>query len=385
MLKQAAAVYGAIQEQNIVYSVPPASFEKVGQRIRLCDSVIENKMGTCIDMTLLYASALEAVGLNPILIIKPGHIFAGVWLEEQTFPESVQDDPSLLSKKIAEGVNEMAVVECTAMNAKKSMSFDEASAAAVKKVPEAICIIDVKRSRCSGIRPIPSRIKTESGWEIERPKLDENEITVAPKNLLDTVGTDDMEETPATRKQQWERKLLDLGLRNSLINFRMSKTTVPLMISSIDDLEDALADGDDFSVLPCPEDISVPKTVTFDHIHELGETVSVIQSEFKNHRLRSIFNESKLNATVKELYRASKTSIEENGANTLYIAMGLLRWYENPKSTKARYAPILLLPVEIVRKSAAKGYTIRLRDEDPVMNITLLEKLFISLEDFYVM
>ena len=375
VLKQAAAVYGAIQEQNIVYSVPPASFEKVGQRIRLCDSVIENKMGTCIDMTLLYASALEAVGLNPILIIKPGHIFAGVWLEEQTFPESVQDDPSLLSKKIAEGVNEMAVVECTAMNAKKSMSFDEASAAAVKKVPEAICIIDVKRSRCSGIRPIPSRIKTESGWEIERPKLDENEITVAPKNLLDTVGTDDMEETPATRKQQWERKLLDLGLRNSLINLRMSKTTVPLMISSIDDLEDALADGDDFSVLPCPEDISVPKTVTFDHIHELGETVSVIQSEFKNHRLRSIFNESKLNATVKELYRASKTSIEENGANTLYIALGLLRWYENPKSTRARYAPVLLLPIEIVRKSAAKGYVIRLRDEDAVMNITILEKL----------
>ncbi|MBQ8133192.1 MAG: DUF3320 domain-containing protein [Clostridia bacterium] len=375
VLKQAAAVYGAIQEQNIVYSVPPASFEKVGQRIRLCDSVLENKMGTCIDMTLLYASALEAVGLNPILIIKPGHIFAGVWLEEQTFPESVQDDPSLLSKKLAEGVNEMAVVECTAMNAKKSMSFDEASAAAVKEVPEAVCIIDVKRSRCSGIRPIPARIKTENGWEIERPELDENELTAAPKNLSDTVGTDETEETPATRKQQWERKLLDLGLRNALINFRMSKTTVPLMISSIDDLEDALADGEDFSVLPCPEDISVPKTVTFDNIHELGETAPLIQSEFKNHRLRSVFNESKLNAAVKELYRASKTSIEENGANTLYIALGLLRWYENPKSARARYAPVLLLPIEIVRKSAAKGYVIRLRDDEAVMNITILEKL----------
>ena len=44
--------------------------------------------------------------------------------------------------------------------------------------------------------------------------------------------------------------------------------------------------------------------------------------------------------------------MEENGANTLYIAMGLLRWYENPKSTKARYAPILLLPVEIVSSVA---------------------------------
>ena len=91
----------ALQEQNIVYAEPPASFEVFGQRVRLCDEVLSQKMGTCLDLTLFYASCLEAIGLHPLLILQKGHIFAGVWLEETTFPESVQDDVSLLTKRIA--------------------------------------------------------------------------------------------------------------------------------------------------------------------------------------------------------------------------------------------------------------------------------------------
>ena len=81
VLNQAAAIFNAIKEENIIYSVPPASFEKIGQRVRLCDAVIGQKLGTCLDLTLLYASCLEAVGLHPIMVLTKGHIFSGVWLE----------------------------------------------------------------------------------------------------------------------------------------------------------------------------------------------------------------------------------------------------------------------------------------------------------------
>ena len=37
--KMAAAVFAAIQEKNIVYAVPPASFETLGQRVRLADAL----------------------------------------------------------------------------------------------------------------------------------------------------------------------------------------------------------------------------------------------------------------------------------------------------------------------------------------------------------
>ena len=379
VLKQAAAVYGALQERNIVYCMPPAGFEAVGQRIRLCDTVMEQKLGSCMDLTLLYAAALESLRLHPLLILLKGHVFAGVWLEEMSFPETVQDDASLITKRLANGINEIAVVECTSFAAKETtVPFDDAQKTAEKQLADlssVICFIDVNRARLSGVKPMPMRIPTENGWKVERPLLDENDLTAAPKDKTGAVATDEPEEdTPVTRKTRWERKLLDLGLRNSLINLRLSKTLIPLLASSVDELEDSLSDGEDFKIMPRPSDWNQGE-LHFDNMHELGAFATVIQSEFKNHRLRSALNDTELAKTIKELYRSAKSSLEENGANTLYMALGLLRWYENPRSTKPRYAPLILVPVEIVRKSAAQGYVVRLRDDEPQMNVTILEKL----------
>lgn len=115
VVMQAAAVYAALQAENIVYSVPPASFETIGQRVRLCDAVIQQKMGTCLDLTLFYVSCLEAIGLHPIILLEKGHIYAGLWLEECVFQESVGDDPAQITKRLADGVNEIIVVECTSL------------------------------------------------------------------------------------------------------------------------------------------------------------------------------------------------------------------------------------------------------------------------------
>src|SRR6185312_5037141 len=57
------------------------------------------------------------------------------------------------------------------------------------------------------------------------------------------------------------------------------------------------------------------------------------------------------------------------------IALGLLKWYETKLSERPRYAPLLLVPVEIIKKSALKGFVIRTREEETMMNITLLEML----------
>lgn len=58
---QLAALYEAVKEQHIVYCTPPASFGDAGQRIRLSDNVLSGKLGTCLDMSLLYASCAEAM------------------------------------------------------------------------------------------------------------------------------------------------------------------------------------------------------------------------------------------------------------------------------------------------------------------------------------
>ncbi|MBQ9148113.1 MAG: DUF3320 domain-containing protein [Oscillospiraceae bacterium] len=379
VLSQAAAIFQALKEQDIIYVVAPASFTQVGQRVRMCDTVLTQKMGNCLDLTLLYAACLESAGLRPILLLTSGHIFSGVWLEPLAFPEAVQDDASLVTKRLAGGINEIAVVECTAFTAGKDAHFDQARDAAEQQLvgqAPVEYIIDVNRARLSGIRPLPQRLRTDSGWQVTTEPAPQSP-SAAPKQISAPITLDESADPTTFPKQtQWERKLLDLGLRNQLINLRLTKNTLPILTTSLDDLENALAAGSDFSIWPRPSDFPVPpEEVNFENIHDLGNCAGVITSEFQNKRLRSTCLDTELNRILKGLYRASRLAMEENGANTLYLALGLLRWYEADRSTKARYAPIVLLPVEIIRRSAARGYTIRLRDEDAQMNITMLEKM----------
>ena len=327
---QAAAIYAALQEQNIVYSVPPASFEVIGQRVRLCDTVMQQKMSTCLDLTLLYASAMEAIGLHPLLVLLPGHIFAGVWLEDQTFSEAVLDDVSQLTKRLADGIGEIAVIESTCMTAGKSITFDEACAAAAKELQTPVdYIIDVSRARLSGIRPLPQRIQKEDGWHVETPLRQESQITNAPQKMDDTVQVQlDPATAPKGKIALWERKLLDLGLRNPLINLRLTQRVVPILADSLAKLEDALADGEEYVIGSRPAEWGVQEAYRHDpeQYSNLGPYEALIHSEFENHRLRSPMGEGELTKAVTNLYRTARTSLEENGANTLYLSLGLLRW-----------------------------------------------------------
>ena len=178
-----------------------------------------------------------------------------------------------------------------------------------------------------------------------------------------------------TKRSNWERKLLDLSLRNMLINMRMTKSVVPLLASDVSVLEDALSDGEEFQVMPRPAEMGLPKDgVYIEMLSNLGTFEDYINLESKHHRLHSLYNEKELNSSLTKIYRSAKTSMEENGASTLYLALGLLRWFEG-KSEVPRYAPVVMIPIEIVRKSAKKGYAMHMRDEDAQINITLLEFL----------
>lgn len=387
VLRQAAALYGAIQELNVVYAVPPSSFEATGQRVRLCDAVTGTRMGTCLDLTLLYAACLEAAGLYPLLLLKNNHIFAGVWLEEMTFQDAVKDDPSLVSKRMADGIGEIAVVECTGAAAGKGLTFDEARAAAASEMggdDPVRLVVDVHRARLAGIRPLPLRVQSDQGWRVEAESRSAAELTAAPEEMA--VRVPESAGQPAARRPldargkkilQWERKLLDLGLRNTLLNLRASRNLIPVLAASLPQLEDALADGRQFTVSPRPQEWRLPEGAarSLEPLPELPLSRDLLHSEYQNGRLRSLMNETELQRAVKELYRAAKVSLEENGANSLYLSLGLLRWYETERSERPRYAPLVLLPAEIVRKAANKGYGLRLRDEEPVMNVTLLEML----------
>lgn len=378
--KQMAAIYTAIAEHDIIYSTIPASFEEYGQRIRLADTVVTQKLGTCLDMALLYASCLEAIGIHSLIIIVQGHAFAGGWLIPDTFPDSTIDDVSLIRKRSADGINDITLVETTCMNMGQNTDFDKAVITANAKLSQSsfLLAIDVKRSRLSGIKPIPQRVQNGQHWEIREkaiPIIDKLQTTPQTINPYDLSGISP--EVVITKQLLWERKLLDLSLRNNLLNIRITKNTLQLISANLDLFEDALAEGDEFRILHKPTDWDNPlfNFRLYQSVSGTGPIIELVKSELTQKRLRAYLSENELGKALTHLYRSSRTAMEENGANTLYIALGLLKWYETKASERPRYAPILLLPVEIIRKSAAKGYVIRSREEETMMNITLLEML----------
>lgn len=378
---QAAAIYAALQEENIAYIMPPASFETQGQRVRLAHDVLTAKSGTCLDLAALYASCLEAVGLNPLILFTKSHAFAGVWLEDTGFSNCTEDDASLISKRMAKGIDQICLVECTAFVAGKSVSFDDAKAAAEAKIhkPEDFeMAVDISRCRGNLLRPIPVMVQGQT-FAADFGKRSSKDITAAPEQINASLSgrvADQSEQV--TRQTLWERKLLDLSLRNSLLNFRRTGTTVQFIAPDLAKLEDAVSAGSDMKILPLPDDMSLTAadSKTFEQQNPNADQLTAIaQSEFEKNRLRSFLKETDLEKVMKKLHRQAKVSLEENGANTLYLALGFLKWYETDKSEQVRYAPLVLVPVDIVKKLQERCYVLRVRDEETQMNITLLEML----------
>ena len=180
---------------------------------------------------------------------------------------------------------------------------------------------------------------------------------------------------PVTKQLIWERKLLDFSLRNNLLNTRLGRKVVPFISFEIEHLEDHLQNNEDYVITPSPGTKIEPNDEgMYDSQHQAADYKERVSEMIKNNKIASYLTETELQNALTYVYRTARTSLEENGANSLFLALGMLRWFENSKSEQPRYAPILLLPVDIVRKSGNK-YVIRKRDEDIILNITLVELL----------
>ncbi len=396
VLKMAAAAYAAIQKQNIVYAEPPVTAlsyadenttvsqeedRLMGQLVRFPDEIMETRLGTCMDLTLLYASCLEAMGLHPILVKIKKHIFAGVWLVDEMFAESWTDDATQIGKRFAEGINQLAVVECTVMCAGRNIDFEIARKAAEETVAtteEFRSGVDILRARKSGVLPLPIRRSESLAYTVEHTERDDSELTQAPEDSVSAVDLSGLSaKKEVTKQDQWERKLLDLSLRNTLINARI-RSTVPLLTFDFARTEDLLSEGDEYALMPRPKewDLHIISAWGFDTVSNLSVYSELITTLAERRILHSILPDKELNTRLTRMYRSAKSAMEETGASTLFLALGLLHWYEGTsKSSRDHFAPIILIPIDILRKIGGQGYAIKKRDEDAQVNVTLLEFL----------
>lgn len=367
----AQAIYQAIREVHITYSQPPASFEEAGQKIRTPDQILNSHLATCLDITLLYAACLEQAGIFPLVFIVQGHAFTGFWLEDKFLPRPLEEDPQFFRKRIE--LDEMIVVEITGVTADHDAGFSQLEIIGrdfFKEEKSFICGIDVQHCRRHArIFPLSNYSDGPVSDEDKREKRIE-EVTFENREFKTFDIPEDVE---AKEKEldKWKDKLLDLSFRNRLLNFRSNRGSVEILCHSPNEIEDLLADGAAFEISPVPSQSALNSNRT-DQKEILSDQIT---ASFERKKLLTTISEDKYGAIMNSLYRSVVNSVEETGSNTLFLALGFLSWRETGRSAVERKSPLLLLPVNLTKKSVGGGFSLTLRDDETVLNHTLLQKL----------
>ncbi|WP_431796045.1 DUF4011 domain-containing protein [Microbacterium enclense] len=372
-----AAVWDAVRELDIRYAEPPASWGLRGQKVRTPQEVLEGRLGTCLDTTLTLAALLEQVGINSTLWLVDGHIFLGYWRENGSLGLPATTD-------IEEAVNlaklgRISLLETTRMTGgAASATFDFARATPQPYLEarrdKILGITDVRAARENGILPLPSRTVGPDG-----------EVTVVEYRPLDRVLAPFVADqrdaqgraVAPPRVAQWKNALLDLSLRNRLINFT-SRAGYQLAVpgAALGRLEDMINGGAGVTLLASDDvpEIARERGIRFGRDRDAADREALLAEKRQVH-LTDV-TQAAYTTRLRALAAKAKTVTEETGANNLYLAFGTLRWEFNDRQLQS---PLVLVPVTL--ESVSRGQSFRLVLDEAgasTPNYCLLEKLKVS-------
>ncbi|MBK7820484.1 MAG: DUF4011 domain-containing protein [Tessaracoccus sp.] len=371
----AAAVFAALQEKGINYAEPPASWADVGQKVRTPAAVIDGRLGTCLDTCVVMAAALEQVGLHPQIWILRGHAVLGYWRAEVESSSSVTYDASDLLNFIDLGY--LAIVETT-MLTRPDAAFEQARTAggqAVRRNPDDVLrVLDVYAARRSRITPLPAIERRDGVVNVVEYRPAEH--SVAPAEQVPTTAPpptqSDARPMPA-RVRQWKNALLDLGLRNRLINFTArSAVHLHLDADSLRALEDHLNAHRLVGLRPSDD---VPDALKAQY----GRTAADLPEQFLRQTYadqRAVYTDissATYLSRLRSLAYKARTIQEETGANNLYLALGSLVWDLDGRTLRS---PLVLVP--LVLQAGRRGGIYQITGDEAgqsTPNYCLLERL----------
>jgi very-short-patch-repair endonuclease len=169
----------------------------------------------------------------------------------------------------------------------------------------------------------------------------------------------------------WRSRLIDLSLRNRLLNFKLTKSsTVQFIEPSMEALFDFIAKKNKPMAVICPEirddmdasEEGARECLLRDRLHVLPGQV-----------LPSTLNPN----TEKVLYTTrlkARTFMQEQGVNVLYVTFGILRWKEKEGDDRLISSPLVLVPVQLGKKPFKPYMLVRFGDE-AVLNPSLVLKM----------
>ncbi|MFB6453765.1 DUF3320 domain-containing protein [Chitinophaga sp. Hz27] len=177
------------------------------------------------------------------------------------------------------------------------------------------------------------------------------------------------------RLEASRKELLDLGLRNPLLNYKLP-TGKGLHI--VQEQSAAI-----YNLL-----VKEGKSMTFSGrtAKELAQqelppeppteaTTAALKDGYTDTKLQTNENNATLQHKLLNTYYAARTNLEEQGVNILYIALGMLQWYESDSSQEARLAPLILIPVSLDRSNVGERFRLKYTLEEVGENISLQAKM----------
>ena len=291
------------------------------------------------------------------------------------------DEAETLRKRI--DLRELVLIETTCVTSHPAVPFSKALAAAIGTIRAEddetfSAAVDIRRARAHRITPLGIKSGGLVPGDESQTPLAEQPLEAAPTlPVFDDNALDDaMADTPESRLERWQRKLLDLTLRNPLLNHRAARTSLRIICPEPGRLEDKLAEGLKIRITTVPRPSSQAQDEELHHQRE-GEKISVeyARDELERKRVLVDLPAEQLSQRAVEIYRKAQTALQEGGSNTLYLAIGFLLWKRDQKDDRRFRAPLILLPVTLERKSVRSGITMAVHDDEPRFNTTLLEML----------
>ncbi len=181
-----------------------------------------------------------------------------------------------------------------------------------------------------------------------------------------------MKEKILAKLEASRKDLLDFSTRNPLIHYRGSKQRGVHVVNEKPEsvYELLVRQLKAMAFTGKAEKAEGSQVALFNELS--AEQQKSLQADLK---LQTNESEKSLQTRLLNTYYAARTSIEEQGVNILFLAMGMLHWYEDESSDELRKAPLLLVPMEMERGSASEKFKIKYSEEDTGGNISLQAKM----------
>lgn len=170
-------------------------------------------------------------------------------------------------------------------------------------------------------------------------------------------------------------RLVETGTRNRLVHVNRANTrgnVLNIVNERSNDVYALLASGKTLRFKALGRD----KAGKDGEVHLSDESELAAEDErYTDNFLETRLGPDALQKKLLKLHREAQTAEEESGVNILYLAAGFLTWFEDASSSVAREAPLVLLPVELIRNAKTSTFDLRLREEDLPTNLPLQQRL----------